>query len=80
MCLGLGRGRVPKGFLLPLKGARPIFLFLVVELRFPFASSVLAARAGVVLRVAAHTIPIQNVIIQLLLKFAGDGVTIHFGC
>jgi hypothetical protein len=32
-----------------------------------------------VLRVATNTIFIQYVIIQLLLKFAGDGVTINLG-
>jgi hypothetical protein len=75
--LGLGRGRFCQGFLLPLKGARPILLLFVIELRFPFASSILAGCAGMVLRVAANTIPIQYVIIQLLLQFAGDGVTIN---
>ncbi len=68
-----------QGFLLPLEGAGPVFVFFLIKLCLPFASRLFAGSAGVPLGVATNAIAMMYVVKELALEFAGDRFSVNGG-
>ena len=75
----LGRRFFGLCLLLPFESTGPIGALILIKFLLPFASRLLAGSAGVVLGVASDAIAMTNVIKQLALELAGDGLTVHGG-
>jgi hypothetical protein len=55
----------------------PILIFVCVELALPLAERLLAGRSRVILRIAANTVAVLDIVKQLTLELAGDGLTVN---
>jgi hypothetical protein len=61
---------------LPLESTCPVLFFLCVKLGFPSSYWFLAGGTSMTFGVAAEAVAMRNVIVQLLLKFAGNGLAL----
>jgi hypothetical protein len=71
----LGRGGFGCSFQLPLESTCPVLFLLRVKLGFPSCCRFLAGGTGMTFGVAADAVAVRNVVVQLLLEFAGNGLT-----
>ena len=80
LCLGWGVVRfVGQGFLLPLEGAVPIFVFGLIEFYFPFARRLFAGFAGMPLSMTTNAVTVTDIVVQFLLEFARYGFPVNGG-
>ncbi len=72
----LGRGGFGCSFQLPLESTCPVLFFLCVKLGFPTSYRFLAGGTSMTFGVAAEAVAVRNVVVQLLLELAGNGLAL----